>query len=107
MQENDAKKLILEIVNKLLDQSIDIVVAFRSLDKNWKCAGLLEEGDLYDFVCYVSSESDTFLKGENRSFYAQEYLFKIDKEEECFIQDIKEDVFEFAQKLKDLLVSHS
>ena len=91
------------IAEKLLDNDIDIIIAFRKLDQYWTKAGLPESGELYNYVCHITSESDNFVKGESRKLYAKEYLELIDQEESEFIEDTKLEIIKFAEDLKFII----
>ena len=84
-EEQHIKKLI-EVAQAVLEDGIDPILGCRELvSLSFK---IDPDNDVFTQVSGIEDQCEEFPRGEERKFYSQEYLKRLDQEAEEFLKDM-------------------
>lgn len=90
------------LVKKLLSGNADIIVIMRKIE-NEELGKIINDEYLIYFCKNFVSDTDFIPKGKARSFCAQEFLDRMDKEEKEILEFYKDNIKKFAHKFMNFL----
>lgn len=104
MNQIEAKKEIIRIASDVLNNNVNLIEACRTIT-GLSCDTDNPEDDIYNPFVAVDSETDHFPMGSVRDLCDPEYLARIDKEIERYIElannDIRKACYELIKKLSN------